>query len=134
MERITNIKVNALTGIEWNPVITGNTKSPRKVSLKIPENYKIQACPFIEETFESYKKEEAEIINFLNENNIPQTTVESERDIAAMFHQVRCEIDQFFPRACKILYIIIINYIIYYYKFKYINIYIHTFIIYAMNI
>jgi adenylate kinase family enzyme/YHS domain-containing protein len=101
MERITNIKVNALTGIEWNPVITGNTKSPRKVSLKIPENYKIQACPFIEETFESYKKEEAEIINFLNENNIPQTTVESERDIAAMFHQVRCEIDQFFPRALQ---------------------------------
>jgi len=99
LERILNIKVNALTGIEWNNVVRSNSKSPRKITLKIPENYKIQECPFIDEIYENYKKEESDIINFLNENNIPQTIIESERDIPSIFSQVRSEIDQFFPRA-----------------------------------
>jgi len=67
----------------------------------MPENYKIQGCPFMEEVFEMYKKEETDIINFLNENNISQTIIESERDIPVIFSQVRSEIDQFFPRASK---------------------------------
>jgi len=101
VERILNIKVNALTGLEWNGIVRSNSKSPRKITLKVPENYKIQECPFLEEMFESYKKEETDIINFLNENNIPQSFIESERDIPVLFSQVRSEIDQFFPRASK---------------------------------
>lgn len=106
-ERISNIKVNALTGLEWNGIVrTNSTKSPRKITLKIPENYKIQECPFIEENYDNYKKEETEIINFLNENNISQTIIESERDIPSIFSQVRSEIDQFFPRACNCFFFI----------------------------
>jgi len=99
MERLTNIKVNALTGIEWSNLVRSNSKSPRKVTLKVPDNYKIQECPYIEESFEGYKKNESELVNFLNENNISQTIIESERDIPALFCQVRSEIDQFFPKT-----------------------------------
>jgi len=114
MERLSNIRVNALTGMEWNNNVRSNLKSPRKVSLKLPEHYKIQECPFIDEAYESYKKEEIEIINLLNENNIPQTVIESERDIPSIFCQVRSEIDQFFPRASKYYNYFFSLFIIYY--------------------